>query len=656
MFHNGLGTPPAFPDPADDIAAAAASTPASVLIVDDDSRNLLAVESILEDEDYSIVMARTGEEALRAVMEQDFAVIVLDVKMPDISGLELARLIKQRRSTQHIPIIFLTAHYREDEHAILGYDVGAVDYLTKPLHPAVLRSKVNVFVDLFRKTRALSSLNDTMKAEIAERRTAEERFRVVVEAAPSAIVVFDDAGAIQLVNSQAELIFCTSREHLLRQRVQDLIPPEGIPYAAGMYHQQARNLDGVEFPVEINCRPIQSREGRLFLASILDITERKRTNDALRAKAEADAANEAKDRFLAVLSHELRTPLSPIVYAVALLENAPDCPPHIKDAIMTIQRNVRLETRLIDDLLDLARIRSGKLTLQMQTVELHEVLREALKICEENANHHNVRLAESLEAQNTRLRGDPVRLRQIFWNLLANGVKFTPEGGVVTLRTTNTADTNLLLVEVTDTGIGIEPEKLDSIFDAFEQVTRNSAAGLGLGLSICKALVEMHGGKIEARSEGNGRGTTLQVALPYEKITPAPEQAQAPDGRKVPSLRILVVEDHPDTAESLRLLLSMEGHDVRTAGSVAQALEAAESYEFDVLLSDIGLPDAPGTELIRQLKERIHRPFRAIAMTGFGMEDDLKQSKQAGFSEHLTKPVEYTTLRQTLMRVVEQMK
>jgi len=353
---------------------------ASVLLVDDNSNNLLALESIFENEDYSLVKARTGEEALRALITADFAAIVLDVQMPDISGIELARLIKQRRSTQHIPIIFLTAHYREDEHAVLGYDVGAVDYLIKPVNPAVLRSKVSVFVDLFRKTRALAALNRTMEAEINERRTAEERFRVVFEAAPGAIVVFDESGAIRLVNSQAEETFASSREDLLRCKISDLIPTAPIPIATGTFVKSAMRQDGQEFPAEVDCRPIQSSEGSFYLASILDLTQKKQTEEALRAKAEAESANEAKDRFLAMLSHELRTPLSPIVYAAALLEKDKECPAHVKEAISVIQRNVELEARLIDDLLDLARIRNGKLALQMQPVEVHEVLREAMKI------------------------------------------------------------------------------------------------------------------------------------------------------------------------------------------------------------------------------------------------------------------------------------
>jgi signal transduction histidine kinase len=390
-------------------------TAATVLLVDDDPRNLFVLETLLEGENYAIEKAQTGNEALLALMRQEFAAIVLDVQMPEVNGIELARLIKQRKRTQHIPIIFLTAHCREDDDVVLAYNVGAVDYLTKPINPAVLRSKVNVFVDLFRKTRALADLNAKLEAQNAIlQREAEERMRRI----------------------KAEA-----------------------------------------------------------------------------ARAEAEAANAAKDRFLAMLSHELRTPLTPIVYAVALLEKEGDCPPHIREAAATIRRNVEVEARLIDDLLDLARVRSGKLTLRKELVDAHVILRDAIAICLSDAGQRKARLIDQIQAENTKIEADPARLRQIFWNLLSNAVKFTPNEGKILVRTANSD--GWLRVEVNDTGTGIEPHKLNSIFDPFEQATRNSSTGLGLGLAICKALVGLHGGSIEAHSAGLGAGASFVVSLPY---------------------------------------------------------------------------------------------------------------------------------------------
>ena len=528
-----------------------------VFLVDDDARNLFALESLLQSEAYTISTAQNGNEALLALMNREFAVIILDVAMPEVNGIDLARLIKQHRRTQHIPIIFLTAHYLEDQHAILAYDVGAVDYLTKPVNPTVLRSKVNVFVDLFRKTRALTEMNAALEAQnSALQREAEERMRRI----------------------RAEA-----------------------------------------------------------------------------ARAEAEAANAAKDRFLAMLSHELRTPLTPIIYAVALLEKDPNCPGHIKEAAATIRRNVAAETRLIDDLLDLARIRSGKLTLEKEFTDAHAILREAMDICFADTAQGVPRRSEQLRAENTRLEADPARLRQVFCNLLSNAVKFTPADGTVFIRTANSGD--WLHVEVSDTGAGIEPHKLNSIFDAFEQAaTAQSSAGLGLGLAICKALVALHDGTIEAKSAGLGAGASFIVKLP---CSDAPKSRTSPnlaaESRPGP-VRILLVDDHADTLESLRSLLAREGHEVRAAATISQALEIARTYEFEILISDIALPDGQGTELLARLKSaRNPRPI-GIALSGFGMEDDRKRSKRAGFAEHLTKPVDFAVLQRAIKRLAARLK
>ena len=536
-----------------------------VLVVDDDSRNLLTLESVLDGATYRLIKAQTGAEALLTLINGEIAAIVLDVQMPDMSGIELARIIKERKRTQHIPIIFLTAHFRDDEDAILGYDVGAVDYLTKPVNPAVLRSKVNVFVDLFTKTRALAELNRTMQS-------AEEALRV------------------------ANLELAARNEALVREA--------------------------------------EERERRLRAES---------------AQAEAEERNAAKDRFLAMLSHELRTPLSPILHAVALLEESED-PTTARGCIDTIRRNVRLEARLIDDLLDLARIRNGKLRLDMQPVDVHEVLRHAVEICRPDLEVRCVKVEIKLDAPDSHVRGDSTRLQQVFWNLLTNAAQFSPRNSTIQMET-RAADGGIH-VEIADHGVGIPPEKLECIFEAFEQGARSTQGGLGLGLAICKALVEMHGGEIVARSAGLNLGASFLVRLPSstkssELLAASPAQISIPT-----DLRLLVVEDHPDTLGTLERLLTRRGYVVRTASSIAQALEVARDYEFDLLVSDIGLPDGRGTDLLKRLNhERGHRPL-AIAMSGFGMEDDLELSCQAGFAEHLTKPVEFSALLQAIARLV----
>lgn len=544
--------------------------PPAILVVDDDSRNLLAIESVLHGASFRLVKSQTGAEALLALLDGDFAVIVLDVQMPDMSGLELARMIKARKRTQHIPIIFLTAHFREDEHAVLGYDVGAVDYLTKPINPVVLRSKVNVFIELYSKNRALAEMNRTAQA-------AEEALRL------------------------ANLKLAERNKALEREA--------------------------------------EERERRIRAES---------------AQAEAEEANAAKDRFLAMLSHELRTPLSPILHAVQLLEEG-ECPPSARECIATIRRNVRLEARLIDDLLDLARIRNGKLRLDLQLIEMHEVIRHALEICRQDMDVRQLRVDVKLEAVETHLRGDSARLQQVFWNLFANSAKFSPEGGTIRVRTFSTEPHGALGIEIQDAGVGIEPERLSRIFDAFEQGTRSNHSGLGLGLAISKALVELHGGNITAHSDGVDRGARFVIQLPcaspsdHQDVIPA-EQAPARIG-----LRLLLVEDHRDTLEPLLRLLVLRGYVVKTAGSIAEAVAVAKDFTFDILVSDIGLPDGRGTELLERLTREIRPNLPAIAMSGFGMEDDLERSRLAGFAEHLTKPVEFTALHQAIGRLAKKL-
>ncbi len=672
------------------------TAPVSILLVDDNANNLVALESILGSPDYRLVRAQSSDAALLALMHGDFAAIVLDVQMPGLSGIDLARLIKQRKRTQNIPIIFLTAHYLEAEHAVLAYDVGAVDYLTKPVHPAVLRSKVAVFVDLFRKTRALADVNQSLEAEIAERKTAEERFRVVVEAAPSAMLVFNTQGAIQLVNTQAESCLGYSRDELLTMNIRALLPGETaalLPAVGGTIpmdrevHARSREItilrrDGSQLYGEVNITPIQSAEGPRLLASVVDIAERKRAEEALRtanaeleaknlalerqaaerllrlraeaAQAEAESANAAKDRFLAMLSHELRTPLSPVLHTVALLEETVGEQPELREHLATIRRNVQLEARLIDDLLDLARIRNGKLNLQLEPTDAHEVLRRALEICQPSISAQQLKIDLRLEAHRHWLRADPARLQQIFWNLISNAVKFTPVGGAILIATKDDEASETIRVSVTDSGVGIEESKLSRIFNAFEQAPQRGSSGLGLGLAICKALTEFHGGVISAQSAGPGQGARFSVSFQASNTKPPTPASQRPTSSqpKSFSLRLLVVEDHADTAATLCALLVRRGYIVQSANTYAAALEKSRDFQFDVLVTDIGLPDGNGADLFQAIKK--HPEFerlQGIALSGFGMDEDLARSHRAGIAQHLTKPIDFNALDAALVQL-----
>jgi PAS domain S-box-containing protein len=382
----------------------------------------------------------------------------------------------------------------------------------------------------------------------------------------------------------------------------------------------------------------------------IDITDRKRSEEALQAaKAAAEAANRAKDEFLAALSHELRTPITPVTLAAQELEGRPDLPADSLEALRVIRRGIELEARLIDDLLDLSRIEHGKIVLSRQVVDLHALLDHTVQQycasdCEEKALIVDIRA----RADEFHVLGDRGRLQQIFWNLLKNSIKFTPAHGRIDARTCN-PQPGRIAVEVADTGIGIEPEALPRIFDAFEQGGRHGSGGLGLGLSIARSLVELHGGTIRAMSEGAGKGASFIVELP---TVPAPQAAsgaspvQVPQGRR---LRILVVEDHPETATFLARLLRADRHEVETAEGVKAARRTIEAGRFDLVLCDLGLPDGSGLEVMRFLR-RCSPDTIGIALTGYGMEEDIRKCRDAGFVEHMTKPIDLARLREFLAR------
>ncbi|HEV7515226.1 MAG TPA: ATP-binding protein, partial [Thermoanaerobaculia bacterium] len=383
--------------------------------------------------------------------------------------------------------------------------------------------------------------------------------------------------------------------------------------------------------------------------------------DNSRLYRELEAANRAKDHFLATLSHELRTPLTPVLAIASRLEVDGRLLPEVREGIDVIRRNVELEARLIDDLLDLTRVTRGKLELHCELVDVRQVIRQALETCGERQLMGR-RVELDLASEEHRVWGDPSRLTQVFWNLLNNALKFTPEGGTVAVRSSRQGPSaqGTLAVEVADSGIGIEPEALAHIFNAFDQgragITRRFG-GLGLGLAISRAIVELHGGRLAGASEGRDRGAVFTVELPLVSELPAGVEAVGevlipsltPSSVADRAMHILLVEDHGDTAEAMAALLQAMGHQVTTAGTVAAAVAAAERGKFDLVLSDLGLPDGHGHELMRDLSLR--HGLLGIALSGYGMEEDIAKSRESGFAIHLTKPVSLDTLRAALRRI-----
>jgi HAMP domain-containing protein/signal transduction histidine kinase len=390
--------------------------------------------------------------------------------------------------------------------------------------------------------------------------------------------------------------------------------------------------------IVLNTIEASTRTENLLKQSQSLATELQKTNLELEDKARS---NLAKDQFLAMLSHELRTPLTPVLATALELENEPDVRPDVRESLQMIRRNVELEARLIDDLLDLTRIDRGKVQLNFEIVDADKLLQNALEICQPEIDRKHLTPSLNLSAKSVHMRADPARLQQIFWNLINNAVKFTPANGQITITTTNDSG-GKLRVEIADSGMGIEPEALPKIFDAFEQGGRTQLGGLGLGLAISKTLVEAHKGTIVAQSNGRNKGSMFALVFPTsEKVEAQIAPALSPRLAERQPMRILLVEDHEDTNRSLTSLLRRRGYQVKSALTFQSALDLSAKEEFDVLISDLGLPDGSGIDLIQKLASK---PPLGIALTGFGMEKDIRKSREAGFHHHLVKPIDLNKL------------
>jgi len=416
-----------------------------------------------------------------------------------------------------------------------------------------------------------------------------------------------------------------------------------------------KDKTGVTHFLDINLLRLQGAQETV--QGVLYLVEDKTRDVTLRQ--ELIGANAAKDQFLALLSHELRSPLAPVIAMVGELEaEMPDSEP-VREALEVVRRNVELEARLIDDLLDVTRISKGKLQLSFETICIHQILQRAYEICRTEIEAKNLKVEFRLQAAHTHVEGDPARLQQVFWNLIKNSVKFTPENGRIIVETVNPAP-NKIEARIIDTGIGIEGEKIDKIFNVFEQgqaeITRRFG-GLGLGLSISKALINAHGGKISVQSPGKDQGATFSVEL-TTVVTPISGDGEKrdqpvdrePERAVLSHLRVLLVDDHYDTCIGMKRMLERRGYKITVAHTAEQAVEKVREEDFDLLISDIGLPDRSGYELMREV--RLNKDLPGIALSGFGSEQDVTQARDAGFSEHLTKPINFERLEKTIQSLL----
>ena len=405
---------------------------------------------------------------------------------------------------------------------------------------------------------------------------------------------------------------------------------------------------------------VQSWTGVLAITAMAlsaGMAERRRIEEELQQqKAVVETANRTKDHFLAMLSHELRTPLTPVVSAVESLETQPAQTEDTRASLAMIRRNIELETQLIDDLLDFTRIARDKMQLRFAPVDVHLAVSNVVEICRVEAKSKKLQVHLNLAAKSYYLAADPAKFQQIIWNLLKNAIKFTPEGGEIVISSTNPSET-MLTVTVRDTGIGIEPDAMQRIFDPFEQGNRSfehRVGGLGLGLAISKSLAQAHGGMLTAQSNGSNCGSTFTLSLQtLPSVEAASVAAKGVTESVRQALKILLVDDHHDTCTALEKLLARRGHLVAVAHNVRSAMEAAARKKFDLLISDIALPDGTGMDLIVQLRAIANIP--GIAISGFGNNGDIERSLQAGFSEHLIKPVKLDNLEAAIERALSQM-
>jgi PAS domain S-box-containing protein len=493
---------------------------------------------------------------------------------------------------------------------------------------------------------------------------AQAALAAIVEYSDDAIMSSTLDGIVRTWNRGAEHIFGYTADEIIGQPNNMLIPPDRqdeVPrilellkvdqrvdhFESMRIAKSGRNVD-----VAVTMSPIKDASGNMiaFSTSTRDITVQKNTQRELHlAKETAEAASKSKDHFISILSHELRTPLTPVLAEISYLETQTGLPSEFLQHIGMIRRNLELEARLVDDLLDLTRIRRQKICLHYEVVNVHQILRDAIEMVQSVINTKTIDAAISFRAERHDVWGDPDRIQQVFTNLLSNAAKFTLKNGLITVRTSNVG-TDRMRIEVRDNGIGIEPDMLLRLFNAFEQTERTRRfGGLGLGLSIAKSLVELHGGTIEAVSEGPNQGAMFAVELAtVAPVEPAPEpkvqESTTPNG-----CRILFVEDDADTRRVMERLLTHIGCSVITAGGVQEALTIGEKEPFDLLVTDLGLPDGCGTELMEKFKQRT--AIRGIAISALGQEEDLRRSREAGFEMHLIKPINYPTLKEAILRM-----
>lgn len=662
---------------------------ANILLVDDNPETLLALEAILEDLGQNVVKAESAKDALRHLLKEEFAVVLLDINMPGMDGFEMAYLIRQRKTSERTPIIFVTA-FSDSMFIARGYSLGAVDYILAPVVPEILKAKVSVFVELYKKRQQLKR-----QAE-AQRRQAD-RLRKLTEAS-LAITSASSLEAIrQVLTESARNLVGTYHASVTFHNVdrEPLAEPADNPDASidAILSPELKLLSKTNKPLRLTRKQLDKRPAgrvpslgqglivaplvgrnqqvlgllRVWDKQVGDMTEEDEVFIVQLAQiasiaienlisTQAREANRLKDEFLATLSHELRSPLNAILGWIRLLRTDKLPEDNVKRALEVIERNANWQTKLIEDLLDVSRITAGKMELNIRPILTTSVMQSVLDTMQPIAKKKGVKLSATLDASAKDLMGDPDRFQQAVMNLLDNAIKFTPSGGRVDVTLENTDKG--VRIKVADTGKGIQPQFLPHVFDRFRQAdstTTRVYGGLGIGLAVVRHIAELHGGQVSVHSEGEGKGATFIMELPLKampviresKAVPKEKPAPAQWLRDLSGLRVLLVDDEPDARDVIAEILARCGADVHSVASTKEALEAFKTQPPDVVISDISMPHEDGYALIkavRKLKPEKGGQVPAIALTAFASQVDRSRLLAAGFQMHLPKPIDPTQL------------
>ncbi len=688
--------------------------PVNILVVDDMPEKIMAIEATLGELGQNIVKATSGREALRCLLKDDFAVILLDVNMPEMDGFETAALIRERRRSEHTPIIFVTA-FNDEVQMAKGYSLGAVDFISTPLDPDVLRTKVGVFVELFQKTETIrqqAAHRVQLAREQAARQVAEKAMRrsaMLAEASRllSRSLDFDatltslyrtmvpalaDGCQLVLYDTNMELWFshvqheepsttrATTSSHARIEQVDPKLAAT-VRDAVKSGHAQAIDPEAVSNAPDLGPRkkwssaivaPLIARDTSLGAIVCCLLGSRRQfepadlaliENLASRAATALDNAQlfqtiregeRRKDEFLAMLGHELRNPLAAITNAGELTRLLDPQDASFNESLEIIRQQASLMKRLVDDLLDVSRITSGRVQLQKEPVDAAEIVKRVAESNDVLFSSRGHKLHMNVPGKGLLLEADPYRLEQILSNLLVNSAKYTDPNGEIWFSAAREEDS--VVFRVRDSGIGIGPDLLPNVFDLFAQANRSlhrAEGGLGIGLTIVRGLTELHGGRVWVTSEGFGRGAEFVVALPAAAQPANVPHVELLGGPVAPALRrrVLVVEDQPALAHVTVALLRKLGHEVRAASDGPEALLAVREYSPEVVLLDIGLPGMDGYEVARCLRTEFGDAAPVlVAMTGYSQHEVNRHARRAEFDHHLVKPADISVLKELLMQ------